>query len=232
MKYYIGEAVHVSPEASLAWAGVCLILPILVNPSVAKQANSDGFTYVTARMRFYVELEPLLLPKNQDATATVPKGLKKEFEDHIVDLYQHILDFQIKSVLRFYRSWRGNFGRDLIQYEDWEGMLSTIKKLEDGVRKDSEQINTFTSRQELEKQNESARKSLESMLELLTVAERLLQVQEEGLEVHKEGLVVQKEIARLTKDMQSVLLSNSSLVRHLADTSVVMLTKLPLTFRR
>lgn len=104
IKDFVGQAVKASPEASLAWAGVCLILPVLTNPSAAEQANRDGFTYVTSRMRYYVALEPLLLPKNQEPTATVPKDLEEEFEAHIVDLYQHILDFQFRSVLRFYRS--------------------------------------------------------------------------------------------------------------------------------
>jgi hypothetical protein len=39
---------------------VCIILPILTNPSAAEHANSNGFTYVMSRMRFYVELEHLL----------------------------------------------------------------------------------------------------------------------------------------------------------------------------
>ena len=64
VKDFVSEAVKVSPEASLAWAGVCVILPLLTNPSAAEQANSDGFTYVTCRMRYYVALEPLLWPKN------------------------------------------------------------------------------------------------------------------------------------------------------------------------
>jgi hypothetical protein len=112
LKGFVDEAVKVSPEASIAWAGVCVILPILTNPGAAEQANRDGFTHVTARMRFYVVFEPLLLPENQNTT--VPKNLKEEFKAHIVDLYQHILDFQFRSVLRFYRSRIGNLGQELI----------------------------------------------------------------------------------------------------------------------
>jgi len=51
VKDFVGEAVKVSPEASLAWASVCLILPLLTISSAVEQANRDGFTYVTARMR-------------------------------------------------------------------------------------------------------------------------------------------------------------------------------------
>ncbi|CAK7223767.1 hypothetical protein SEUCBS140593_005346, partial [Sporothrix eucalyptigena] len=59
-KDWIGDAVKASPEASTVWAGVCLILPLLTAPKTAAQANRDGFAYVTARMRYYIALEPLL----------------------------------------------------------------------------------------------------------------------------------------------------------------------------
>lgn len=199
MKDFVGEAVKASPEASLAWAGVCVILPILTNPSAAEQANSDGFIYVVSRMHFYVQLERLLWPANLEQV----DKLKKEFEDHIVDLYRHILDFQLKSVLRFYRSRLGNLGRDLIQHEDWKGMLSTINNKEAIVRNDSEQINTISSRQQLEGLSEKAKASLQNVRKLLSVATQILQVLEDNRDIllkhsqtGEQQLKVLKQIAR------------------------------------
>lgn len=98
-KDLIDEAVKASPEASMAWAGVCIILPLLTNPSTADEANRDGFTYVTTRMHYYVALEPLLLQLSQDWTsATVPKNVMAEFEKHIIDLYH---TFSISSFEAF-----------------------------------------------------------------------------------------------------------------------------------
>lgn len=62
VKGLVDEAVKVSPEASLAWAGVCVLLSVFTNQSAAEEANRDGLTYVTSRIRFYVELEHLLWP--------------------------------------------------------------------------------------------------------------------------------------------------------------------------
>jgi len=62
--------------------------------------------------RLACALEPLLLPTDQK-NAGVPKDLQDGFEPHIVDLYKSILDFQFRSVLRFYRNWQGNLWRDL-----------------------------------------------------------------------------------------------------------------------
>ncbi|KAH7002585.1 hypothetical protein EDB80DRAFT_80347 [Ilyonectria destructans] len=179
MKTVINEAVKASPEASLAWAGVCVILPLLTNPSVAEQANSNGFAYVTSRMRFYVALEPLLSPKDKDWNATIPKDLKDEFESHIVDLYQRILEFQFTSVVRFYRKWLAKLGKDVFRVEDWEGMLSGVKELEKIVDNDFTKINDSASRKELEEANEKAERSLEAMQGLLLVAGQQLQVTQE-----------------------------------------------------
>jgi ankyrin repeat protein len=200
-KEWIGKAIKVSPEASMAFAGVCMILPVLTRPIAADEANLDGFTYVTTRMRYYIALEPLLQPRNRDhSNATIIPGLISEFESNIMDLYQHILEFQFRSVLRFYRRRFGNFGRDLIQHEGWVKLRTKIETLETIVQKDSQQINTSSSRQELENLNQKADKSLETMHDILSVAENQLHVAEQSLQV-------QKEIAKrmLSKDERKTL---------------------------
>lgn len=164
MKGFIDEAVKVSPEASLAWAGVSLILPILTIPSAAEKANNDGFTYVISRLRYYVELERLLWPASLDHD-----GLKAELEDHFVKLYQRMLDFQIKSVLRFYGTWVKNLWGDFLD-NNWGEMRSEIEKLEKVVMKECDRINTFVSRQNLEALNKNAEASLRDMETLLSVA--------------------------------------------------------------
>lgn len=44
-KDWTGDAVKASPEASVAWAGICVILPLLMNPKTADKASHDGFAY-------------------------------------------------------------------------------------------------------------------------------------------------------------------------------------------
>ncbi|KAK2024517.1 hypothetical protein LX32DRAFT_500459, partial [Colletotrichum zoysiae] len=162
MKALIGEAVKVSPEASLAWAGVFVLLPVLTNPSAAEEANRNGLSYVTSRIRYYIELEHLLWPEN-----LAKPGLEVEFESHIINLYQHILEFQIKSVLRFYRRWLATASRDAIRYDDWEGMLSKIKEREQIIRDESHTLNTVASRntlQDISKAAERLNGGIQSLL--------------------------------------------------------------------
>ncbi len=60
LKGIIGEAVKVSPQASVAWAGICVVIPLLANPSAEETGNRDEFAYVANRMGYYTALEPLL----------------------------------------------------------------------------------------------------------------------------------------------------------------------------
>ncbi|KAI1854212.1 hypothetical protein JX266_001353 [Neoarthrinium moseri] len=169
IKGLINEAVKVSPEASLAWAGVCVLLPVLTNPSAAEEANRDGLSYVTSRIRYYVELERLLWPETIRGSA-----LKPEFDSHIVDLYERILEFQIKSVLRFYRTWVANISRDVIRHDEWEKMVSKIKELEQIVREESSTVNTIASQNTLEVLSKAAEQQYGNMRSLLSIAEEQL----------------------------------------------------------
>jgi hypothetical protein len=179
-KDLIDLAVTASPAASMAWAGVCIILPVLTNPSTADQANRDGFTYVTTRMRYYTELEPLLL---QSTSAKISMGARKE---HIINLYKHILEFQLRSVLRFYRGSFRNFGRDLIQPKKWEDMQNAIKGLENSVREDFKQIHDWESIKALESLNTKAEQSSASMNQLLSLAEKQVAILSDQLQVQQK----------------------------------------------
>ncbi|KAI2630918.1 WD40-repeat-containing domain protein [Hypoxylon sp. NC1633] len=169
VKGLIDEAVKVSPEASLAWAGVCVLLPVLTNPSAAEEANRDGLSYVTSRIRYYVELERLLCPENLRDS-----GLKAELDSHIVELYQNILEFQIKTVLRLYRTWLAKVGRDTIRHDSWEGMLSKIKELERIVREESSTMNTIASQNTLEAMRKGAEQQYDNVRALVKVSEKQL----------------------------------------------------------
>lgn len=198
VKNFIGEAVKASPEASLAWAGVCIVLPLLTNPHSATQANKSGFTYVTGRIRYHVELERILW--STSSRSSDHTGLKEQFNANIVKLYQQILQFEVKSVLRFHRSWQRNFAGDIFQPEDWSGMVSSIKDLEKLVQQDAATISTEVSRRHLNEVEENTRHNFESMQKLLPLAQRHLEVDIEALnlqrQMHEEALSVKEQECR------------------------------------
>ena len=78
-----------SPEASLVWAGVCAVLPLLTNAILAKEANETGFTYVTSRMRYYVAIESLLLPEKEGSGSG--EDMKMNFETTLYNCTSRLL---------------------------------------------------------------------------------------------------------------------------------------------
>lgn len=177
LKSFISDAIKVSPEASLAWAGVCVILPLMTNPSTADEAQSSGFDYVTSRMRLYIGFEQLLWPTHTN----IPQDVKEGLESSIEDLYVKILTFQITSVLRFYRGWLGQLGRDLVQYDDWKSMLEAVKTSETLVNSDVKKLQDTSMLRELEKMRVDADQQCASLNSLLSVAEMQLYVVRELL---------------------------------------------------
>lgn len=144
---------------------------------------------MTSRLRYYVELECLLWPENLQSAS---QDLSGEFEGHIVDLYQEILKFQIKMVLRLYRRWLANLGRDVIGSDDWIGMVSKIKELEQIVWDESSSLNTIASRKTLRDIHDAAKEHNTKLQSLLSIAKEQLIVSMEHREISSEQLAAHK----------------------------------------
>jgi hypothetical protein len=104
-----------------------------------QQLVQDGFTYVTSQMRYYVAMESLLLPEDMKA------DLKVDLTDRLVGFYKLIIDFQVQSVIRFYRSRTNNFFRGTISYDGWEKKLQDIKKGDKDLVSKLETVTSGTS---------------------------------------------------------------------------------------
>lgn len=159
-KDWIGAAVQASPEASIVWAGVSAILPFLTNPSVSNKSNSEGFNYVTSRMDWYVTFEKLLLRALDDPRA---EPMRKNFELHVQELYQAILEFQIQSILRLFQSRFKKLGKDMLLLDDWNAMANAVKSCEDLVDREARQIREALSLEGLREIRSSARE-MENMM--------------------------------------------------------------------
>jgi hypothetical protein len=133
-KSLVDEAIKASSEASLAWAGVCLALPLLTNPFQAREANEQGFVEITASMKYFTALEPTLLPKTGQHSHR-NDGLIAVLTERLVELYQAILEYQMKSVLRFYKASLKRVISDIRDPTVWKGMVEKIRGIEKEIRR-------------------------------------------------------------------------------------------------
>jgi hypothetical protein len=194
---YVKNAVKDLPYASVVMAGVSLLLPLLKNPTAVEAANQNGLTYVTSQMRYYVAIKSLLLPKDMKL------DLKDDLTERLVDLYKLIIDFQVRNVIRFYRSRTKNFLRGTVNYDGWEQKLQGIKDGEKELVPKFEMAMSGTNRdlvsknvQELKnlaREAEASRKALNDML---------IKVQEH-VEVSRDQLAVLQKIDQHITDPQN-----------------------------
>ncbi|KAL2165735.1 hypothetical protein VTG60DRAFT_3933 [Thermothelomyces hinnuleus] len=157
----VRAAVRDLPYASIVMAGVSLVLPLLANPTRAEAANQEGFTYVTSQISYYGAMEGLLLPSDMKA------DLKANLNDSLVSLYKLIIDFQVQSVMRFYRSRTKNFLRGAVDYDGWEEQLQHIKDMNRDLVAKLETAMHGTSLQELRglvRESQVSQKTLDNLL--------------------------------------------------------------------
>jgi hypothetical protein len=105
-------------------------------------------------MEWYWNLVSLLLDENKAEQSSA--GLRVQLEKHVVQLYEKLLTYQIKSVCLYCRNWAAIIGRDLLKIDDWAGKLSEIKETEAAVQGEMEQYNTGESRMQLRKLTDAA----------------------------------------------------------------------------
>ncbi|KAJ5806268.1 uncharacterized protein N7503_003870 [Penicillium pulvis] len=133
-KDFVSSAVSAEPHAALAWAGVCLFLPLLLSPSEQKSAAHDGLEAVPFCVHRLRVMERLIRPGKSGLTQSSYLSdsleLVKDFERTVVDLYKTILEFQIRLVRQHSNNWAKQYGRDIFKADDWTSLTSQVKTLE------------------------------------------------------------------------------------------------------
>ncbi|RFU77684.1 hypothetical protein TARUN_4543 [Trichoderma arundinaceum] len=127
IKNMISSAIQGVPQAALPWAVVCMSLEILQSPLNELEANASGVRYVAKRMEWYWGIAAHVLKStNEDQLLDANSSLKLQ----LVELYQELLLFQIKSVCSYYRNRGLWLLRDVVKLDDWAHHIKNIRKLE------------------------------------------------------------------------------------------------------
>lgn len=141
VKEYVEQAVRASPEASIIWAGVCIVLPLLTSPMIADEANRDGFAYVTSRISFWAALQSQIF--RPGTASTFSPAVMFEVESHFVSLYRHFLEFQVRTVLRCHRRGLSRYLEDISSPSVWKELISAIKDEENRFGQDLQNIRSI-----------------------------------------------------------------------------------------
>ncbi|KAF8858160.1 hypothetical protein BDZ45DRAFT_802669 [Acephala macrosclerotiorum] len=136
---YVTNALSANPYASIAWAGVSLILPIFLNPSdqVASLANglktiSDLIVQSSMREALYAHRY------DSQSNSTDQKKFERvhiEYRGTLQEEYSLILKFQAMCVCYSSQGKASRLGSDLVKRDNWDSALQEIVKQDEAFCK-------------------------------------------------------------------------------------------------
>ena len=131
---FVSSAVSADPHSALAWAGVSLLLPLLLNPTSQNKALVDGLDYISTLIaRFTVMERTYEQHKSTRSTSSDlidMTDLGRSFELQVTKLYSQILAYQARVVCQLPRKALLRYGRDVLKVDEWSTMLADIKTTE------------------------------------------------------------------------------------------------------
>ena len=142
---FVSSAVSADPHSALAWAGVSLLLPLLLNPESQNKALVDGLDYIstlisrsTVMERTYQQYK---LTRSTSSDSMDMTDFDRSFESQVTKLYSQILAYQARVVCQLPRNALMRYGRDVLKVDDWSTKLADIKVTESSCSKLFETVN-------------------------------------------------------------------------------------------
>ncbi|KAJ3488446.1 hypothetical protein NLG97_g6197 [Lecanicillium saksenae] len=154
VKSVIAAGLRSVPQAAVPWACVCIGLEVLPSTINQYQSHRTGLKYVLLRMNWYWNLALLLLNENMVDEAS--KSFSVEMEKAVVDLYEKLLDYQMKCICIHHRHSLTTLGINVLRLDDWEGRIKSIKEEEVQLNGKAAQYNSEIVKSRLQHILESA----------------------------------------------------------------------------
>ncbi|PWY92996.1 hypothetical protein BO94DRAFT_583239 [Aspergillus sclerotioniger CBS 115572] len=131
VKDFISAAVSAEPHASLAWAGVLVLIPILLNLITQHDDAAQGVEYIS---------DLLIRP------AIELKELCASIRGKTIRLYSEILQYEIRLAKQYSHGASFHALRDFAVADNWKEMLTSVKTLEQSIKTDLETLGDDTAK--------------------------------------------------------------------------------------
>ncbi|KAI9645115.1 hypothetical protein NHQ30_005849 [Ciborinia camelliae] len=152
-KSFVGAALESEPHAALAWAGVSMFLPLLLNPITEKEGCRDGLEQIPSLMHRYALIENSIW--NSKATEKELKTAKFDLWEKMVHLYEEVLLFEARAIVHFCGNDIARYLKDALKLNDWKNSFEKIVKIDQQCRLLTEVIDRDLYRNVLEEQNQN-----------------------------------------------------------------------------
>ncbi|CZR67570.1 uncharacterized protein PAC_17469 [Phialocephala subalpina] len=120
---FVDGVVSANPYASIAWAGVSLLLPLFLNPSKQAASLATGLDYI-GNLIVRSDMRQKLYER-QYKVANSSEGLH-EYRDTLKELYVRILKFEAKCVCYYSKNQVSRLSRDIAKWDMWDSLLQDV----------------------------------------------------------------------------------------------------------
>ncbi|KAK5989674.1 Ankyrin-3-like protein [Cladobotryum mycophilum] len=129
---YINSALKANPYASMAWAGISLLLPLFMNPSTQNASLVKGLEYISsliAQSRMREEIYAQVYESGTGGHESFQRS-HGEYKIALERLYRQILRFQAKSYCYYSDNSAFRLGHDVIKWNDWDQLVNGVREQE------------------------------------------------------------------------------------------------------
>ncbi|KAF7928104.1 uncharacterized protein EAE97_009902 [Botrytis byssoidea] len=159
-KTFIGSTLESEPHAAIAWAGVSMFLPLLINPITEKAGCREGLEKIPPLIDRYALLEDSIrdpTSTNEHRSSAVMLQLRKA----IIQLYTKILLYEARAIVQFCGNSITGYFRDALKLNDWTTMFKEMNELDHQCRDLIHAIDRDLNRRTVEKQQTLLAKTLD-----------------------------------------------------------------------
>ncbi|KAJ5627393.1 hypothetical protein N7528_004820 [Penicillium herquei] len=132
-KDLISTAISSEPHASLAWAGVLILLDPIAKSTTQDDDAMDGLEKISHLMIRYRILESTPMTVSAGKSTTPLEELEASIKSQIIHLYTEILRYQMQLASHLSKYDLFRFFEDLTGSDDWKGMTQGMKDIDEGI---------------------------------------------------------------------------------------------------
>ena len=189
-KEFITPAINTDPHAGLAWAGVCMLLPLICRPEEQDKALLDGLEVICDVLCRFTVTEGVFFRQKtarvlSSSTIDDVTKLCTRFQERSVSMLSCIIEYQARTACQCTRNTAVRYFRDVMKSDDWKELLATIKQCDEAC--------TSMARTLKAQRYDGQIKELFTRLETLSAAtDKLLAVEHQTLDAVQTGFKSEK----------------------------------------
>ncbi|KAF5025779.1 hypothetical protein F66182_2112 [Fusarium sp. NRRL 66182] len=135
-------------SAAVAWAGICSLTPLLLDPLLRHDDIRYGFVHLTNTIPHYMTLPRALHPSSWTSVQDYQR-LQPHVRQMLLDLYRRILEYEMNIVCAAASAWN-MAARNVVDWHGWKAMADVVREKDAELIKYVERNSTDEARAVME----------------------------------------------------------------------------------